>query len=154
MMTVIGSIIGFLGSAVPSIVDHFGKKEANKKEIEVLRMQMALAEKNADIDLTKFQAMALDNEHQRLIAHDISMQQDKGALSWLRKSVRPVITYLFFALFAAVKIAALNEALNSSGDFNYAIKIVWDEETQAIFAAIISFWFGSRALEKNIFNRK
>jgi hypothetical protein len=25
---------------------------------------------------------------------------------------------------------------------------VWDDETQAIFAAIISFWFGSRAIEK------
>jgi hypothetical protein len=26
--------------------------------------------------------------------------------------------------------------------------LVWDSETQGIFAAIISFWFGSRALEK------
>jgi len=57
-------------------------------------------------------------------------------------------------LFAAVKISALVVALETTQDFNSAILVVWDEETQAIFAAIISFWFGSRALEKNIFNRR
>jgi GH24 family phage-related lysozyme (muramidase) len=29
-----------------------------------------------------------------------------------------------------------------------AIVIIWDPETQAIFAAIVSFWFGSRAFSK------
>jgi len=154
MLSLLGSIIGFLGSTAPSIVDHFGKKEENKLRLEMMKMQTELAKEHAEIDLTKFQAMALDNEHQRLIAHDIAIQQDIGPLSWLRKSVRPIITYLFFSLFAAVKISALVVALETTQDFNSAILVVWDEETQAIFAAIISFWFGSRALEKNIFNRR
>jgi len=34
-------------------------------------------------------------------------------------------------------------------DFNNAIAILWDDDTKAIFAAIISFWFGSRALDKS-----
>ena len=152
MLTLLGSIVGFLGSSVPSVINHFGKKEDNKKQLEIMRMQMTMAEKNADIYLMKFQAMALDNEHQRLIAHDTAMQKDTGPLSWLRKSVRPVITYLFFGLFAAVKVSSLVVALETQ-DFQAAILTVWDPETQAIFAAIISFWFGSRALEKNIFNR-
>jgi hypothetical protein len=97
--------------------------------------------------------MAMDNEHARLIAHDISMQNDTGPMSWLRKSVRPVITYLFFTLFAAVKVAALNQAMSAGSDFNAAIILVWDPETQAIFAAIISFWFGSRAIEKGTIKR-
>lgn len=155
MLTILGSLIGFLGSAVPSVIDHFGKKEDNKRQLEVLKVQAELAEKNAEIDLTKFQAMALDNEHQRLIAHDIALMEDNGALSWLRKSVRPVITYMFFGLFATVKIVILNEIMSDEDIvFSQAIQLIWDEETQGIFAAIISFWFGSRALEKNIFNRK
>lgn len=153
MLTLLGSIVGFLGSAVPTIFEHMSKKEDNKKQLEIMKMQTELAKQNADIDLMKFQAMALDNEHQRLIAHDIAMQKDSGPLSWLRKSVRPIITYLFFALFACVKVSTLMVALENTQDFQTAILIVWDEETQAIFAAIISFWFGSRALEKNIFNR-
>ena len=148
MLTLLGSLVGFIGSALPSIVGHFKNKEDNKTQIEFAKLQVQLAEKNAEIDLTKFHAMALDNEHARLIEHDIAIQRDTGPLSWLRKSVRPVITYLFFALFSAVKISALMVALDNSENFNAAIMVVWDEETQGMFAAIISFWFGSRALEK------
>ena len=33
-------------------------------------------------------------------------------------------------------------------DFSEAVNILWDDDTKAIFAAIISFWFGSRAIDK------
>jgi hypothetical protein len=33
-------------------------------------------------------------------------------------------------------------------DVSSAIQILWDEDTKAIFAAIVSFWFGSRAIDK------
>lgn len=151
MLSIIGSVIGFAGSVIPGVLDHFKKKEDNKIKLEVMKMQADLMRERADIDLIKFHAMAEDNEHQRLINHDISIA--KGPLAWLRSSVRPTITYMFFALFAAVKIAALNEAMYPSSNstqavpFATAIETVWDDETQAIFAAIISFWFGSRAIE-------
>jgi len=48
--------------------------------------------------------------------------------------------------------------VNFSDDIRYMFKVrlqptekqelLWDPETKAIFAAIISFWFGSRAIEK------
>ena len=41
------------------------------------------------------------------------------------------------------------EALEKGTDFAEAINLLWDDETKAIFAAIISFWFGSRAIEKS-----
>lgn len=151
MLTLLGSLLGFAGSTVPAVFNHIQKKEQNKKEIEVMKMQAELAKQNADIDLMKFNSMAIDNEHQRLIAHDIAIQQSNGPLSSLSKSVRPVITYLFFTLFAAVKISALIIAIDNTDNLNAAMQIVWDEETQAMFAAIISFWFGSRALEKRTF---
>ena len=149
MLSLLGTLVGFAGSAVPAILGHFGEKEKNKKDLEMMKMQSELMKQNADIDMTKFQMRALDDEHARLIQHDIAMQEDQGPLAWLRKSVRPVITYLFFGLFAAVKIATLMHGMESGQDFYAAITIVWDEETQAIFAAIISFWFGSRAMSKN-----
>jgi len=147
MLTILGSLIGFLGSAMPAVFAFFNKKETNKTQLEVMKMQMELAKNQSEIDLTKFHAMALDNEHARLIEHDIAMQKDTGALSWLRKSVRPVITYMFFALFAAVKVSALMIAMEGT-NFYSAIQVVWDPETQGMFAAIISFWFGSRAIDR------
>lgn len=154
MLTIIGSLLGFLGSSIPSILGIMEKKEDNKLQYELMKLQSEITKQGAEIDLTKFKAMAMDNEHARLIEHDIAMQKDTGAISWLRKSVRPVITYMFFALFAAVKISSLYVAMETTGSFNTAIQIVWDPETQGIFAAIISFWFGSRAIEKNVYNKR
>lgn len=147
MVSLIGALIGFAGSAVPSLFEHFQAKDKSKHDLKVLELQASLMQEGAAIDLAHFQERAADNEHQRLIEHDISMQGDKGFMAGLRKSVRPTITYMFFAIFAAVKVSGLLEALETE-DFNVAINLVWDEETQGIFAAIISFWFGSRALEK------
>lgn len=148
MLSILGSLIGFAGSAVPAVLGHFAEKNKGKERIELMKIQGDMLKVKADIDLKMFNEMASDNEHARLIEHDIAMQSDTGFFAGLRKSVRPMITYMFFALFAAVKVSTLMVALEAEGDFNAAITMVWDEETQAIFAAIISFWFGSRALEK------
>lgn len=148
MVSLIGALIGFAGSAIPSVFDFFNKKEESKTQIELMKMQSELMKQNAEVDLSKFLARAADDEHARLIDHDIAIQKDTGLMSGLRKSVRPVITYLFFGLFAAVKISSLLVAFEDTGNFHTAVTLIWDEETQGIFAAIISFWFGSRALEK------
>jgi hypothetical protein len=29
-----------------------------------------------------------------------------------------------------------------------AVMVAWDDETEALFAAVMSFWFGSRAMPK------
>lgn len=149
MVTLLGSLIGFLGSALPSVLGFFNKKQEQSAQLEVIKLQADLSKQGAQIDLMKFHAMAADNEHQRLLEHDTAMQKDTGPLSWLRKSVRPIITYLFFTLFALVKVTTLVHGYEESDNFYTAVHIVWDSETQAIFAAIISFWFGSRALERN-----
>ena len=37
---------------------------------------------------------------------------------------------------------------NQNLDWTIAIEMAWDSETQAIFSAIIAFWFGNRAMSK------
>jgi hypothetical protein len=150
MITLLGSLLGFFGAAVPQIFEFFQKKEKNKLDLELMQMQAELLKQSADIDLMKFKTRALDDEHARLIEHDIAMQKDTGAFAGLRKSVRPVITYLFFMLFALVKVSTLWVAWHTDASFHQAVLVVWDSETQGIFAAIISFWFGSRALDKRV----
>ena len=64
-------------------------------------------------------------------------------------SVRPVITYAFFLVFAMVKVSALANLLQTDGvTLAAALLATWDEETQALFAAVMSFWFGSRQINK------
>ena len=148
MLSLLGTLIGFAGSAVPAVLGHFKEKQASKDNLAILEMQGKLARDGVELNLMEFRERAADDEHKRLIQHDIAISKDTSFMGQIRSSVRPVITYLFFSLFAAVKVSALMAAMNNTADFNTAINMVWDAETQAIFAAIISFWFGSRALSK------
>jgi hypothetical protein len=37
---------------------------------------------------------------------------------------------------------------NQNIDWTMAVDTAWDDETAAIFSAIIAFWFGNRAMSK------
>lgn len=149
LATVLGAVTGFGGSVIPAVIDFFKEKNESKVRLEEMKMRAELMAAGVEVDLKKFQARAKDDEHARLIAHDISLQNDTGLMAGLRKSVRPVITYAFFILFCTVEGVMIYHALQQGVDIVSVMEHVWDDETQAIFAAIISFWFGSRAIEKS-----
>tara|TARA_A200000159_G_scaffold1469_1_gene1640 strand:- start:2379 stop:2840 length:462 start_codon:yes stop_codon:yes gene_type:complete len=144
----LGSVLGFGGSVVPAITDHFKTKATNKFELQKMEKMAELRAAGFDHEMKMFETQAADKEHDRLIQHDISINQGTGIIAGLQKSVRPVITYCFFGLFAVIEVTLLMEALEKGTDFSEAIGILWDDDTKAIFAAIISFWFGSRAIDK------
>ena len=154
LMSIVGSLLGFAGSAVPAITDHFAAGQNNKHEIEKMKLHAAMAKEGYELDMKFYDKMGADKEHERLIQHDTIISSGSGFFSGLQKSVRPVITYAFFALFAVIEVTLLTEALRTGTEFADAIQLLWDEDTKAIFAAIISFWFGSRALEKHKASRK
>ncbi len=148
MLSILGSLLGFASSAVPAITDSFAQKTDNKHELDKMRLMAELRQAGYDHDLKAYESMGADKEHDRLIQHDIAINRSSGIIAGLQKSVRPVITYAFFILFATIEITLLMEALEKGTDFSEAINLLWDEDTKAIFAAIISFWFGSRAIDK------
>ena len=148
MLSILGSLLGFASSAVPAITDSFARKTDNKHELDKMKLMAELKAAGYDHDLKVYEQMGADKEHDRLIQHDIAINRSSGIIAGLQKSVRPVITYAFFILFATIEIVLLMEALEKGTDFAEAIQLLWDDETKAIFAAIISFWFGSRAIDK------
>ncbi len=149
MLSILGSLIGFAGSAVPAVTDIFKEKDARKHELEKMKTMAELKKQGMDFDLKMYETMGADKEHDRLIQHDIAISKGTGIMAGLQKSVRPVITYAFFGLFATIEITLLMDAVEKGVEFSDAVKLLWDDETKAIFAAIISFWFGSRAVEKS-----
>lgn len=148
MISLLGSLIGFASSAVPAITDQFAKKTDQKHELEKMKVMAELKASGYDHEMAMYEKMGHDKEHDRLIQHDISINKGTGIMAGLQKSVRPVITYAFFLLFVTIEITLLYQAIKVGTDFTEAINLLWDDETKAIFAAIISFWFGSRAVEK------
>lgn len=142
MLTLLGSLIGFLSSALPKLFEFFDQRENNKLQIEVIKAQIEASKVNKNLEIKFYESKKDLLEHEMLLRHDIELKDNI-----LSSSVRPIITYLFFFLFAAVKISIIWHAIATGDNFYEAMKMTWDEETQAIFAAIISFWFGNRAFK-------
>lgn len=145
----LGTLVGLGGSIIPSITDIFSKRQEQKFEIQKMEAQAKLVQAGYTHEMAKLDAEASDREHQRLIEHDIAINSGTGFMSNLQKSVRPVITYSFFILFATVEISLLHQALQLDMPLDQALASLWDEDTKAIWGAVIAFWFGSRAIEKS-----
>lgn len=139
-----GIIAGFLASALPHVWDYFKGKQDNDHELAMLDMQIKLAQANAGI---KMQEIAANADIAEITA--IHQPQQVIGIKWidgLIGSVRPVITYLYFALYGGLKIASLWQ--NGISGLIDTPWLYWTAVDAEIWGAIISFWFGSRSFEK------
>jgi hypothetical protein len=66
----------------------------------------------------------------------------------LNGTVRPVLAYAFFLLYFTVK--CMQFALIDWGQppLPWQVQALWGAEDQAIFAGIIAFYYGQRAMGK------
>jgi hypothetical protein len=147
MLALLSPLFGILGSLLPSVVRIFERKQEIKYEIELTKIKLDAAERQADltynVEMVKNDAVS----RQSALDHDKSLDGGKF-INALRASIRPVITYTFFFLFCAVKIAAAYVMIKTGQSVPEMLKAVWDVETMALFSTIIAFWFGSRVMEK------
>ena len=147
MLALLSPLFGILGSLLPSIVRMFERKQEIKYEIELTKIKLDAAERQADLNFNIEMVKSDSNLRQSALDHDKSIDGGKY-INALRASIRPVITYTFFFLFVAVKVAAAYVMLSTGQSVPEMLKAVWDVETMSLFSTIIAFWFGSRVLEK------
>jgi hypothetical protein len=148
MLTLLGSLLGFVSSAFPDLLGLWRDSQDRKHELAILDRQMEQMKLGHNQRLEEISVEADIAESRALYQHDT---QPSGVrwVDGLRASVRPLITYAFFLLFTAVKVSALIVLVNEQGmTLIEALPQIWDPETQALFAAVMSFWFGQRALTK------
>lgn len=147
MLALLSPLVGIFGSLLPSIVRIFERKQELKHEIELTKIKLdaSLEAAKANISLEEIKAEVA--EGQSIRDHDKSIDGGKF-LNALRASIRPVITYIFFFLFVAVKVSAAYVMLANGQSVPEMLDAVWDTETMALFATIMAFWFGSRVIEK------
>ena len=148
MISLIGTLIGFGTSIVPEVLGYFKQKQANEQELRMLEAKAKYASQLSELRIKELDAEAEIQETKSIYEHDRTI--DSGPIiNSLRGSVRPVITYLFFLMFAAVKGTLIYAMITTQNmDCTIAIQMAWDNETAAIFSAIIAFWFGNRAMGK------
>jgi len=171
MLTLLSTFMSFLMGGLPKVLDFFQDKSDKKHELELAKVQiereLALAKEGyaaqqrieeVKLDEIKVQSAsdekvalisAQQAELQAIYAHDMKLSE--GTSQWmknLRASVRPVITDGFFGLLCAMDAVLAYKGFESGVSFNDMAAQLWDDETQALFAAIISFHFGGRAFGK------
>ena len=160
MFTLLTTVVSFLSGGVPKLLDFFQDKSDKKQEFALAQLQterelalkkagLEVDERIAHIQTEQVQITSDVTERQALYAHDTALGQ--GASQWVinsRAMVRPAITYGMFMLFAFVEIFGFVYAWKSGVEFNVALDNLWDNDTQIIWASIVSFWFGSQAFSK------
>tara|TARA_R110002020_G_scaffold155487_9_gene336567 strand:- start:663 stop:1124 length:462 start_codon:yes stop_codon:yes gene_type:complete len=150
MISLLGSLLGFGTSFMPNILGFFEKKQANKQELLMLEAKAKYASELSKLKLQEIDAQADIEEAKGIYKHaeQLAKSNQSKFIGALQASVRPVITYAFFILFAFVKGAYVFIAVQGGEDLLPAILTAWDDETMALFAAVMAFWFGNRAISK------
>jgi len=171
MLTLLSTLISFLMGGLPKILDFFQDKADKLHELQLARMQI---ERELEMRKLGFEAQervehirteqleiqsaanttqaligAQQAEMQAIYAHDSELNE--GTSQWmknLRASVRPVITYGFFFLLLFVDIGLFVYGWHQGTSFVELAEMLWDSDTQALFACIIAFHFGGRAFGK------
>jgi hypothetical protein len=145
--TLIGSLVGFFAALLPELLDfvsnYFKPKQTpgaspttvKKRGSETTRLE----EEEEGVVPAAAEAAELHATTKEKRHHMF--------LELLRGTVRPFITYQFFALFALIHIWAFYHGMFvDHTPIVQLLPVVWSEGTESLLAVVLSFWFGSRAI--------
>jgi hypothetical protein len=135
MVTILSAVLGFFGSMLPDVLALFRDNADRKHERHILELQLKQQElgRSERLEEVRLQADAVERVALYRTYHT--------GIAWvdaLNGTVRPVLAYAFFLLYALVKFMTWV-------DGGY---VLWTDEDHAVFAGIISFYFGQRAFGK------
>ena len=146
MLSLLGSLLGFGTSFLPKVMDYFQDRSDKAHELQVMEVQIR---QQKELASQKLEMVNVEADIREVEALQKSMQPTGVAwVDGLRGSVRPVITYAFFGLLVFVEFSAYLSLTAAGVSGLDAVNAVWDEDTKALFAAVIAFWFGGRAISR------
>lgn len=160
MFTLLTTLVSFLTGGVPKILDFFQNKSDNKHELAMAQLQMTqqlelqkagyvLQKDIEEIKYDQIQTQVAGAERTALYEHDIEI--GKGASTWvinLRAMVRPAITFGLFGLLVVVELFGFYYAVHTGISYNDAMRTLWSDDMQTVWASIVAFHFGTRAFAK------
>ena len=144
MITLLASLAGFISSLIPEIMKYFVDKSDKQHELQILEYQMQAQKLKSNGRLEEISALNEASEAQAIY------KTYKTGISWvdaLNGSVRPVLAYSFFGIYTFVKFLQY-KIIALTPNISDVVTILWTIDDQAIFAGIISFYFGQRAIAK------
>lgn len=144
MMTLLGSLLGFVSAAFPDLLKLWRDRADRQHELTILRLQIEQQQQGHTNRLEEINVQADIAESKALYKTYYS------GIKWvdaLNGTVRPVLAYAFFLLYFTIKCMQF-AMVDLGGPLPWHMDMLWSVEDQAIFAGIISFYFGQRAMSK------
>lgn len=143
MITLFSALVGLISSAIPDMLKMWRDHQDRQHEVTLLTMQM---QQQAAGHANRLEEIGVQAD----IAESNAIYRTyTTGIHWvdaLNGTVRPVIAYAFFMLYAGVKLWQVN--LLPADPLPWQYDTLWGEEDRAIFAGIIAFYFGQRAMSK------
>ncbi|WP_250311727.1 hypothetical protein [Rickettsia endosymbiont of Oedothorax gibbosus] len=142
MIAILSAFMGFFSSFIPEILHFLKDKKDKEHELKLIDLQLKALKTGHSARLEEIQIKA-DNDESKYLYQYAGMQIASNSnngnwFDFLATSVRPMITYIFFLLYVALKLAIFIK-------FGGSVDTLWSSEDQGIFCAVIGFWFGHRA---------
>ena len=152
--TILGIVSGSIARLAPEVIKYFDSKNERKHELALGEQSLRLTEMQqkgqlAIADRTAEQAQFV--AAMEAMQKGIEAQGKPSGVKWidgLAASVRPVITYWVFFLYAAVKTAMVGIAIETQANAQEALAVAWTAADDAMLSAILTFWFIGRVWER------
>jgi hypothetical protein len=136
MVTFLGGLFGLLGALFPELLKFWRMGAERRHELDMLELQLKAGRQRA-LHRREEIGIYADLAEQQLVYH--TYQSGTRWVDALNGTVRPVVAYGFFFLYAGLKVSQW---------MNGFFWLLWCEEDQAMLAGILSFYFGHRAIQK------
>ena len=151
--TLLGGVFGGLLRLAPEVFKIFDKKNERAHELRMLEAEMEFAKVRGEIAMRQadvhLQTAELDAMTQAFKEQSETAKNAGWFVSAISAMVRPTVTYLVLALYAAVKVAAYLIAIEQGGNWKDVLTSMWGSDDLAVFNMIISFWFVGRVYERS-----
>lgn len=149
---IFGSLLGGLFRLAPEVLKFFDKANERKHELSMFTLQTDLEKLRGEF---KMEAKYVDHSISQLDAIQEAFKEQSATaqssykwVSALSALVRPLITYILFGLYVAVKIVTISYAINSGATWHDIATKHWTAEDFGMLNMILTFWFVGRAIEK------
>lgn len=162
MLSILSALLGFAGPFLPELLRWFRDKDDKKHELNMMRLQAELAQKQHEMRLAEFESQADIEEakvlHKSMPSYGVQLidAADKWAestwgkwlitpafylftfLDFMAGIVRPGVTVAVLAFYVAYKWQLLSLAGGN-------VSAVWGEQDWSLVMLVLSYWFGHRA---------
>ncbi len=145
VLAALPAILGALAGMVPAIIQWLTLKANNAQQLAMAQLQMQAAKEGGaiQIDLANAQSDIRQADHIYSFGSGLTGNRFVDGLAVF---VRPYVTLVFFHMWILLEVFMFIYAVNSGYDLGQLVKVLWSDETQAMFGAIIGFWFGDRMM--------